>query len=191
MMSGTSTKSSSRSRTRSTGCGGPSTRTAMSSTRSSGPDAHQGCQAPAHTAVEEAGDGAEAHNHRQAAFLRSSQAPGNAEYRAPLAQGIEQPREELPRATAKTGAVNAGLSIARKLAALHLDLLRRPQPFRPAPLTTLCSQHTSSPPAGHGGMESRVRGQLTTAPQVPPCLRVDNVKSSVPAFTPLTVTATS
>jgi len=40
------------------------------------------------------------------------------------------------------------------------------QPLRSTSLKTLRSRHTYSPPAGHGGVESCDRGQLTTVPQV-------------------------
>lgn len=49
--------------------------------------------------------------------------------------------------------------------------------LRPAPLKTLRSRYIYSPPAGHGGMESRGRGQLTSAPQVSTRLYADNVTS--------------
>ena len=48
-------------------------------------------------------------------------------------------------------------------ATLRFDLLGPAQSLRPAPLKTLRSRYTCSPPAGHGGMESRGRGQLTSA----------------------------
>src|SRR5690606_5435697 len=62
--------------------------------------------------------------------------------------------------------VNAGLSITWKPAAFHLDFLRRPQPFRPAPLTALRSRHSQSSPACHGRMERCNQSQLKAAPQI-------------------------
>ncbi|CCV09427.1 hypothetical protein MESS2_p120013 [Mesorhizobium metallidurans STM 2683] len=53
------------------------------------PPQHQGCQAFADPTAEEAGHGAEAHDHGQAALLRRRETPDHAECRASLAQRPE------------------------------------------------------------------------------------------------------
>ena len=63
--------------------------------------------------------------------------------------------------------VNAGLSVTWKPAAFHPDFLRRPQPFRPAPLTTLRARHSQPSPACHGRMERSNQSQLKAPPQNP------------------------
>lgn len=62
--------------------------------------------------------------------------PGDAERRASVAQGIEQPGGECTCAAAKTGADDAGLPITRSTATLRFDLLGSAQSLRPAPLKT-------------------------------------------------------
>ena len=71
-----------------------------------------------------------------------------------LAQRVEQPGGEFTSAAAKTREVDAGLPIIRKLAAVYLNLLDRPQPLRSIPLTALGMPDLSPPPERHGGVES-------------------------------------
>src|SRR5690606_18223800 len=84
--------------------------------------------------------------------------------------------------------VNAGLSITWKPAAFHLDFLRRPQPFRPAPLTALRSRHSQSSPACHGRMERCNQSQLKAAPQIqsrPDLVNVTSPLCDLPSTDPL------
>ena len=78
--------------------------------------------------------------------------------------------------------VNAGLSITWKPAAFHLDFLRGPQPFRPAPLTALRSRHSQSSPACHGRMERCNQSQLKAAPQIQSRPDLVNVTSPLERF---------
>lgn len=66
------------------------------------PPQHQGRQALADAAVEEAGARAEAHDHLLAALVWSGKATGDAGRQAPVAQGVEQRSGEFPCAAAKT-----------------------------------------------------------------------------------------
>src|SRR6266542_1729931 len=131
------------------------------------PAQHQGRQALADTAVEEAGPGDDAYDHRQARLLWSSAASGHAGRRAPVAQGLEQQSGEFACATAKTRADDARLSITGEPPAFRLDLLCSPQSLRPAPFKMLRLSDPSSPPECHGAMESCCRrDRLKSFPKV-------------------------
>jgi len=126
------------------------------------PPQHQGGEALADTAVEEAGCDAEAHDHRQAAFLWSSTASGHAASRTSVAQRAEQPGGEFPPAVAKTGADDARLPITGKSPALRLCLLRHQKSFRPTPLKAFCIPHPPSSSESNGGVESRHLDRLSS-----------------------------
>ena len=67
---------------------------------------------------------------RQARLLRRGHARGGTRDRALQSRGAEQPRPEPVRAAAKTRTTDAGLSLSRQAAALHLGLLDPLQPLR-------------------------------------------------------------
>ena len=68
-------------------------------------------------------------------------------------KGLNNRSENSHAPRPKTGADDAGLSIVGRPAALRLYLLCPQKSLRSAPLKPLCSRHTHSSPAGHGGME--------------------------------------
>lgn len=77
------------------------------------------------TPIEEAGLSTAVADHGQAGLLCGRPPPERAEDRAPLAQGAEQPGGEFPSTAALTGTRDAGLSAARKSAAVRQCALRR------------------------------------------------------------------
>lgn len=118
------------------------------------PPQHQGRQALADAAVEEAGARAEAHDHRLAALVWSGKATGDAGRQAPVAQGVEQRSGEFPCAAAKTGADDAEVRSPGGLQRFVSTLSALRNLF--VPPQTFCSRHTCSSPQHDGA------GDITT-----------------------------
>ena len=68
---------------------------------------------------------------------------------------VEQPGGELPPTDPETRTNDAGLSIMVRIAAVRLNLLRRPKSFRTASLSALRNPNSPSSLEGVGGVESR------------------------------------
>jgi putative transposase len=83
-------------------------------------------------AVEEAGPRAEAHDHRQAAFLWGSKAAGHAGRRASIHKGLNNRAENSHVPLRKREWMMQGFPSARIAATFRLNLFRRPQSLRSA-----------------------------------------------------------
>ncbi|MER9056825.1 MULTISPECIES: DDE-type integrase/transposase/recombinase [unclassified Mesorhizobium] len=98
------------------------------------------------TAVEEAGPGAEADDHRQARLLWSSAASSHAGRRAPVAQGLNNRAENSHVPRRKRERMMQGFRSPGSLQRFVSTFLCSPQSLRPAPFKMLRLSDPSSPP---------------------------------------------